>query len=258
MSAVPTHSACLLKIKIERSLEHTFPAALSSQFRTVCEPAPIGIENLDGLLNGGLPVGAISELTGPDSSGRTSLAFTFIAQRLASGLVCAWVDTADSLDPQSAAACGVHLDSLLWVRCGGEKRSDSRPHWARMDQALRAADLLLHVGGFGVIVLDLGNISPEHGSKIPLTTWFRWRQAAERTRCSLIVLGKMPYAQSSAAVVVECASSHAVSAGRRVLQRFEFHAQCRRERQSQFSAAMRKPPQAVWSATTEWDAEKRA
>jgi recombination protein RecA len=253
------HSASLLKLTIERALEHRFPAALTVQPRLLRETAATGLQNLDRLLGGGLPVGAISELTGPDSSGRTSIAFAFMAQCTAYGQVCAWVDAADSLDPDSAAASGIDLERLLWIRCGYvERRSQAAPVWTRMDQVLRAADLLLQVGGFGAIVLDLGNTSPEQGSRIPLATWYRWRQAAERTRCSLVVLGKMPYAQSSAAMVVECAPSHAVSIGQRVLQRFEFHAECRRERMTQFTTGKRKLPAAAWSAPATWDTEKRA
>ena len=211
------------------------------------------------MLEGGIPVGAISEITGPDSSGRTSLAFAFVAQRIESEQVCAWVDVSDSFDPESAAACGVHLQRLLWVRCGNEGNgSPGKPFWARMDQALRVTDLLLQTGGFGAIVLDLGGISPELGCKVPLATWFRWRQAADRTRCSLLVLGKMPYAQSSAALVIECASSIAVSIGKSALKMFEFQATRRRERMAPVLPGMRKPPVAAWSAVTGWDAEKRA
>jgi recombination protein RecA len=65
----------------------------------------------------------------------------------------------------------------------------SKP-WTRLDQALRATDLLLQAGGFAAIVLDLGDMEPAHAMRIPLTTWFRFRQAADRTRCSLVVLGK--------------------------------------------------------------------
>jgi hypothetical protein len=49
-----------------------------------------------------------------------------------------------------------------------------------MDQALRAMDLLLQAGGFGAIVLDMESVAPEHVSRIPLATWFRYRAAAER------------------------------------------------------------------------------
>ena len=118
-------------------------------------------------------------------------------------------------DPESAAANGVSLKHLLWVRCRNapiEKPSpamrrtpsDKKQPWTRLDQSIRATDLLLQAGGFAAIVLDLADEAIEHGSRIPLATWFRFRQAADRTRCSLIVLGKAAYAQSSAAVVLEC------------------------------------------------------
>jgi recombination protein RecA len=256
---MPLRSSSLLKVQIERALEHSFPAALTAVPRCMPEVAAIGIEDLDALLNGGLPVGAISELTGPDSSGRTSLAFTFVAQRIASGNVCAWIDASDSLDPESAAACGVDLKRLLWVRCSyAQQRPRTKPLWVRLEQAMRAADLLLQVGGFAAIVLDLGNIAPEQGCRIPLATWFRWRQASDRTRCCLVVLGRMAYAQSSAAVVVECAPFDSVSCGQNVLQRFELNAACIRERSTAFSAGMRKPAVAEWSLPVAWDAERRA
>jgi len=75
--------------------------------------------------------------------------------------------------------------------------------WTRLDQALRATDLLLQAGGFAAIVLDLGDMEAEHAMRIPLATWFRFRQAADRTRCSLVVLGKTAYAQSGAEAVLE-------------------------------------------------------
>ena len=96
-----------LRLEIEHALERSFPAALSPAQRTVYETASTGVDEVDALLDGGLPVGAISELNGPESSGRTSLALAFLAQRTAAGQVCAWVDADDALDPESAAANGV-------------------------------------------------------------------------------------------------------------------------------------------------------
>lgn len=251
-------SAAILRIQIERALEHRFPSALTAVPRTVREVAATGIENVDALLEGGLPIGAISEVTGPDSSGRTSLAFAFAAQCIAAEQVCAWVDVNDALDPESAAASGVDLRRVLWVRCRNAGQPSKTKRWARLDQALRATDLLLQVGGFGAIVLDLGNTAPEHGCRIPLATWFRWRQAAERTRCCLVVLGKMAYAQSSAAVVVECAPLRAETAGATVLRSFAFDIARRRERFAPWSAGMRKPAVSTWTAQAGWDMEKRA
>jgi hypothetical protein len=73
---------------------------------------------LDKALGGGFPLGAISELAGPECSGRTSLALSFIAGFTSAGQVCAWVDVSDTLHPESAAAAGVDLARLLWIRCG--------------------------------------------------------------------------------------------------------------------------------------------
>lgn len=251
-------SAAVLRIQIERALEHRFPSALTAVPRTIREVAATGIGSVDALLEGGLPIGAISELTGPDSSGRTSLAFAFAAQCVAAEQVCAWVDGDDAFDPESAAASGVNLKRVLWVRCRNARSQSKTKPWTRLDQALRATDLLLQVGGFGAIVLDLGNTEPAHGCRIPLATWFRWRQAAERTRCCLVVLGKMAYAQSSAAVVVECAPFRSETAGETVLRSFDFDIARRRERFAPWSTGMWKPAASTWTATAAWDEEKRA
>ncbi len=213
--AMPSSAA--LRQQIENAFQHRYPSALTPQARTIRETAPTGIAEVDALLSGGLPVGAITEIAGPASSGRTSIAMAFLAQQTRESF-CAWIDARDAFDPESAAASGISLRRMLWVRCSNNAREQpanpmrkagygkSQP-WTRLDQALRATDLLLQAGGFAAIVLDLGEESPEHGRRIPLATWFRFRQAADRTRSSVIVLGKTSYAQSSAAVVLECERS---------------------------------------------------
>ena len=253
---MPASSA--LRFQIERSLEHRFPAALTPSPRTIREVAPTGIGEVDALLDGGLPVGAISELVGPESSGRTSLALSFVAQRTESEQVCAWVDADDTLDPESAAASGVALKRLLWVRCCNADREVKARPWTRLDQALRAADLLLQVGGFAAIVLDLGNVMPQHGNRIPLATWFRFRQAADRSRCCLVVLGKAAYARSSAAVTLECMPLREHNVGETVLRGFSYEAQRRRERFPQFSPGARKSPASTWSVSATWERERQA
>ena len=110
-------SASALRKQIELTLESRFPAALTPQPRTFRDTAPTGIPQIDALLNGGLPIGAISELTGPESSGRTSLALSFLAELTREPRVCAWVDASDAFDAESAAASGLSLRQLLWVRC---------------------------------------------------------------------------------------------------------------------------------------------
>ncbi len=255
-------SAAALRLQIEHALQSRFPAALSPAPRTICDVASTGIAEVDGLLDGGLPVGAISEITGPASSGRTSLAQAFLARRTAEERVCAWVDANDAFDPESAAATGVNLRRLLWGRCKDAAPFDSPPKskrlWSRLDQALRATDLLLQAAGFAAVVLDLGDTASEHGRRIPLATWFRYRQAADRTRCSLLVLGQSAYAQSSSAVALECAPLHAEIAGGTVLSGFTYKLQRGRQRFTPMYSGGRKPPGSTWSASSAWETEKRA
>lgn len=258
-------NAATLRIQIEDALESRFPAALTPVSRTICEVAATGIPAADALLDGGLPVGAISELVGPECSGRTSLALAFVARRTAAGKVCAWIDVADAFDPESAAASGVRLRQLLWVRCCDSANKAPTPRWkneekpwTRLDQALRVTDLLLQAGGFAAIVLDMGSMDPAHGMRIPLASWFRFRQAADRTRCSLVVLGRASFAQSSAAVVVDCAAARTQSLGGTVLTANSFEFSRRRQRFTPQMSVARKPPVSTWTAQASWTAERSA
>ena len=107
-----------LRAQIEATLAKKIPSALTPMARAPYPAAPTGIQEIDLLLHGGLPVGAITEITGPECSGRTSLALTFVAGLTQAGKVCAWIDVSDALHPESAAAIGVDLARLLWIRCG--------------------------------------------------------------------------------------------------------------------------------------------
>jgi recombination protein RecA len=254
--AMPTAAA--LRIEIENALERRFPAALSPGPRVARETASTGVAQIDDLLDGGLPVGAISEVVGPDCSGRTSMALAFLGRRTQEGCVCAWVDVEDAFDAESAAANGVCLKKLLWVRCGDERgaKTQNRKPWARLEQAIRATDLLLQAGGFSAIVLDLGGTAPEYARRIPLATWFRFRQAASRTQCSLVVLAQRACAQSSADVVLQCAALRADTGNESVLTGLSY--EVRRERSSAASSLLsiasgrRKPPVSTWSAQGAW------
>ena len=95
---------------------------------------PTGIAAVDDLLQGGLPVGALTEMTGPECSGRTSLALSFIAQVTRAEKICAWVDVSNALSPESAAACGVDLARLLWIRCGVAKSSNTQASLQEVDR----------------------------------------------------------------------------------------------------------------------------
>lgn len=266
-------ASAILRLQIERTLEHRFPAALSPLPQTL-ETAPTGIQELDDLLAGGLPVGAITEIIGPQSSGRTSMTLAFLARHTQEGHACAWVDSDDAFDPESAAAGGVVLRQLLWVRCRAVSTTEKRKPWPRLEQAICAADLLLKAGGFAAIVLDLAAMAPEHASRIPLATWFRFRQAAARARCSLVVLGRAPCAQSSAAAVLECTPLSVRNQGNTVLREFNFAVRIERSSAplatgpgrlggnpgspADSGSRGKKPPAAAWPAGCAWDMERRA
>ena len=107
-----------IRAEIEAALAQRIPSALTPQPRAIRPTVATGIAAIDDLLGGGLPVGAISEIVGPECSGRTTLALAFLASITRQGKACAWVDVSDALHPESAAAAGLNLDRLLWVRCG--------------------------------------------------------------------------------------------------------------------------------------------
>jgi hypothetical protein len=103
-----------------------------------------GATALDTLLDGGWPQGKAGELIGPTSSGRSAAVIATVAAATDRGEVVAWLDAPDVFDPASAATAGVDLGRVLWVRPRG------------VEEAVRAAELVLEVGGFTVVVLDLG------------------------------------------------------------------------------------------------------
>jgi hypothetical protein len=155
------------------------------------ECLPTGIAPLDAVVEG-FPRGAISEILGPESSGRTTVVHSLLAASTAKLEICAYVDTDDSFDPVSAAAAGVALSQLVWIRCG---------HNA--GHALKAADSLLHAGGFGVIVLDLCQVAPRVSNRIPISYWYRFRRAIENTPTILALAEKEPNAKSCAALMLD-------------------------------------------------------
>jgi hypothetical protein len=260
-------SSAALRQQIESDFQHRYPSVLTPSARTIRDVAATGISAIDDLLDGGFPVGAIGEITGPASSGRTTIMLAFLARRIQEGNVCALIDTNDTFDPESAAANGINLKHLLWVRCrnvpfekhfpevrftSSNKKQEKEKPWSRLDQAIRATDLLLQAGGFAAIVLDLADEVIEYGRRIPLATWFRFRQAADRTRCSLIVLGKAAYAQSSAAVVLECQPDNIDASTGTVIRNFSNSARRGRVRFSPLINTDRKPPASTWTTQTAW------
>ena len=120
-------SASSVRLQLESALAHRIPSALTPAPRVVRPVASAGISAVDELLQGGLPIGAITEITGPESSGRTSLSLSFVAQMTQAGKVCAWVDVSSALHPESAVAAGLDLSRLLWIRCGVPPKTQHHP-----------------------------------------------------------------------------------------------------------------------------------
>jgi len=140
---------------------------------------------------GELPRGTITEISGVRSTGRTALIHSILALATTQEETCAVIDCADTFDPASATKNGIHLERLLWVRCG-----------TRPERAMKAADWILHAGGFGVVVLDLCGIAPEILRRIPLSWWYRFRRAIENTRTVLAIVADQPLTGSCAARVL--------------------------------------------------------
>jgi len=153
----------------------------------------VGVEGLER----GLPRGAATEIAGEPCSGRTSLLHSILAVATRQGEYCALVDSSDSFDPVSATEAGILLPRLLWVRCSGNAL-----------HAVKATDLLAHAGGFGVVVLDLGDIPAATTRRISLTSWFRLRRAVEHSPTVLIVITRERQLRQCASLVVERSTSY--------------------------------------------------
>lgn len=169
-------------------------------------PVPSGIESVDARLGGGLPRGAISEVTGPCSSGRTGLVLAALARLTRASEIAAYVDATDCLDPRSAEQAGVLLERLLWVRCGDPgtlRRDPGARSLSPADEAWSATNLVVSAGGFGLIAVDLGGLSDRQLGDWQRRTWTRLRQAVEGTPAALVVLAAKHVAGSVADVVLE-------------------------------------------------------
>jgi hypothetical protein len=220
-------------IKNQKSAIPLLIPASRLDIRPAPEMVSSGVPAIDAL-TGGLPRGCLTEICGPASSGRTTLLLAALAAVTRRGEFCVVVDASDALDPHSAAAAGVDLDRLLWVRCGEDfpqKKNSPRRHRDtetqiknrvertkyqsehRLEQVLRATDLLLESGGFGLIVLDLADVPLQAARRIPLTTWFRFRRAVENKPTILLAIEQHPIAGSCSSLILQLAwASHRMQA----------------------------------------------
>jgi recombination protein RecA len=184
----------------DRKLDRTLTTALAPLDRV--DPSalvPMDVAPLDACLHGGLPRGHLSELTGPRSSGRMTLLLRMMAAATARGEIVALVDTLDRLDVASAAAAGVDLSRLLWIR--GQENPIDRA----LDRALKALNLVLQAGGFGVVAIDLADVPFAAIRQIPFNTWMRVQRVIEGSDTACVLLASEPLARSAGGLTVTLA-----------------------------------------------------
>jgi len=181
----------IAKKEIELALADRFGAVFQRREKQPVEIVPTGVGEIDARLNG-FPRGAITEIHGTASSGRTSLLLSALAVATLQEETCALVDTSDTFDLSSAGNARVDCDRLLWVRCSGN-----------LERAFKATDLLLQSGGFGLVVLNLADVAAKFTRRIITSWWFRFRRAIENTPTVLLVVTPVPCTRSCAALVLE-------------------------------------------------------
>jgi recA bacterial DNA recombination protein len=223
------------------------------------EMVSTGIREID-VLTGGFPRGCLSEIYGPASSGRTSLLQATLVATTQRKEVCALVDTTDAFDPLSAATAGVNFEKLLWIRCGtnaSPRRKDakkSNSEYCKVEQVLRVTDLLLQSGGFGLVAIDLADVSWQIVRRIPLTSWFRFQRAVEPTPTVLLVFSQAPCARTCASLLLKMRGQSTVLARQSPGKETPTHAQLldglHIEGELVRSRLERKPVQSVTTAFT--------
>jgi recombination protein RecA len=186
--AVAVLESALRARKLDRTLTTTLPPWEGADPSSLL---PTDISAVDACLRGGLPRGQLSEFTGACSSGRMTLLLQLMAAATQRDEIAALVDTHDRLDVASAVAAGVDLDRLLWIR--GMAPDPDRA----IDRALKALNLVLQAGGFGLVAIDLTDVPPVKLRQIPFTTWPRVQRAIEGGDTACVLLTPEPLARSA-------------------------------------------------------------
>jgi hypothetical protein len=219
MAAAPARAA-LESLLRDRKLDTTLTTALPVEWTGGGQCVPTGLTQLDSQLRGGIPRGQISEVVGARSSGRTSVLRALMTEATRSGELVALVDTLDRFDPTSAAAAGVDLTRVLWVR-GRDvpvtqpaltpewEPSRPRPGGMResvmargVDRAIKALNLVLQSGGFGLVGLDLADVPLDAVRELPFNTWMRLQRVIEGSDTACVILADVPVARSAGGVSI--------------------------------------------------------
>ncbi len=143
-----------------------------------------GVLPLDEATGGGLPKGAITELTSPHLSAGTALIIhTLLHAAHQERQFIALIDGRDSFDPEALGT--TTLRNLLWVRC------------TKTLEAVKAADLLLRDGNFPLVILDLILNCADELRRIPQTSWYRLQRLVEPSATALLVFTRQSIISSA-------------------------------------------------------------
>ena len=209
MAARAVVEALLREKKLDRTLTSALPERLGED-----AVSPLDSEVLDRGLAGGLPRGQVSEVVGPASSGRTSVAWAALAAASRRGESIALIDTFDRFDPPTAHACGVEMSRLLWVRGQAVSKTAAAidPAWLPgvravngpgtfiervIDRAIKALNLVVQSGVCTLVVIDLIDVPAAALRRLPASTWFRIERAIEGSDTAVLILAAQPVARSS-------------------------------------------------------------
>ena len=201
--AVAVLESALRARKLDRTLTTTLP---SWEWTDPASLLPMDVPLVDACLRGGLPRGQLSEFSGPGSCGRMTLLLQLMSAATQRGEIVALIDTCDRLDVASAAAAGVDLDRLLWVRGSGPGLETRGPGpETAIDRALKALNLVLQAGGFSLVAIDLADVSPVRLRQIPFTTWPRVQRVIEGSDTACVLLTPEPLARSAGGLTLSLA-----------------------------------------------------
>jgi hypothetical protein len=212
--------ALLRDRKLDRTLTSTLPDRLGEDAVSPLDVRALdqALAGRDGLQNnavaGGLPRGQVSEVVGPSSSGRTSVAWAALAAATRRGESVALIDTFDRFDPPTAHACGMDLSKLLWVRGQAVSKTSGAidPAWLPgvravtgpgtfiervIDRAIKSLNLVVQSGVCTLVVIDLIDLPATALRRLPASTWFRVERAIEGSDTAVLILASMPVARSA-------------------------------------------------------------
>lgn len=189
--------------------------------------AAVGLLDVDAQLRGGFPRGQMSEVVGSRSSGRTTIVHALLAAATARGELTALVDSLDTFDPPSAAAANVDLQRLLWVRGPSLAHSSIASASAlraaadmpmnpggqglfqtAVERAIKAFNLILQAGHFGVVVLDLADVPIAVIRRLPFTTWLRLQRVIEGGEPAGLLVAEASIGRSPRGLTLQVQRTH--------------------------------------------------